>query len=313
MPDKILLDFENEELARIDDEIELDSALFRREGDGAWTIEEPSVDTIRIEQCFSLLGPNTFAFGHWLFEYLPRLWIALQSGLMPRVPILIDQGMNRQHRQCLELILPDGTQIIEVKPMQRVEVGRLWFAPTFYYAPIYPQFNSRFRYDYVAAPPDRFRQIFQELLARMMPAIGPLDGAEKIYLARKPGSHRKMLNHQAIEEVAKREGFRCVYPEDMDFIEQLRLVRQAKHLVGPEGSAFFMAFFARPGTRTCVLNHPHTEYLTTVTALLEAAQVDCTVLTGPFRRVDPDDYVHHSDYEIDAEGFSDFLKRWSRQ
>jgi capsular polysaccharide biosynthesis protein len=146
----------------------------------------------------------------------------------------------------------------------------------------------------------------------MMPAIGTAGGTEKIYLARKAGSHRKMINHQAIEAVAARAGFRCVYPEDMDFIEQLRAVRQAKYLVGPEGSAFFLGFFAQPGTKAGILNHPHTEYLTTVTALLEAAEVDCTVLTGPFRRVDPDDYTHHSDYEIDADGFSEFLRDWCR-
>jgi hypothetical protein len=312
MPDKVLLDFEGEELARIDDEIELDSAVLRRNGDKLWVIDESPADALHVDQCFSLLGPNSFAFGHWIVDFLPRLWITLESGLMPPMPILIDQGMSRQHRQYLELVVPQGTQIIEVKPMQRVEIGRLWFAPTFYYAPIYPQFNSRFRYDFVAAPPDRFRRIFQALLARMLPSVGPSEGVEKIYLARKPGGHRKMTNHQAIERAAEREGFRCVHPEDLDFVEQLRLVRQAKYLVGPEGSAFFLAFFAHPGTRACVLNHPHTEYLTTVTAMLDALDVDCTVLTGPFRRVDPDDYVHHSDYEIDVDVFSEFIRNWSK-
>lgn len=312
MPDKVLLDFENGELARIDDEVELDSALFRHEGNAVWVIDEPSADAIRVDQCFSLLGPNSFAFGHWIVEYLPRLWIALESGMMPTIPILIDHGMSRQHRQFLELLVPSGTQIIEVKPMQRVEIGRLWFAPTFHYRPIYPQFNQRFRYDFAAAPPDRFAHIFRNMLLRLLPAIGQPNPTEKIFLARKPGSRRKLINHAAIERVAESEGFRCVFLEDYDFIDQLRLIRRARYLVGPEGSAFFMGFFAQPGTHVCMLNHPHTEYLTTVTALLEAVAVDCTVLTGPFRRVDPDDYLHHSDYEIDAEGFSVFLRDWGR-
>jgi hypothetical protein len=307
--DSLLLDYEGGELARVDDEIELDSAIFRREESGAWIIEEPSTDTLRVDECFSLLGPNSFAFGHWLAEYLPRLWLALESGLMPAVAILIDQGMGRQHRQSLESLLPAGTRIIEVKPMQKVEVGRLWFAPTYFYAPVYPQFNQRFRYELVASPPDRFQRIVNGMLARMAPAVAR-EGDDRLYLARKPGGHRQLVNHAAIEAIAVRAGFKCVYLEDHDFIEQLHMVGKAKYLLGPEGSAFFLGFFARPGTRACILNHPHTEYLTTVTALLDAIAVECTVLTGPFERVEAGDYLHHSDYSIDPEVFSEFLRQW---
>jgi hypothetical protein len=309
-PDEVLLDFEGEELARIDDEVKLDSAVFRLEDGEAWIVDAGDEDTILVDQCFSLLGPNSFAFGHWIVEYLPRLWIAMESGLMPDVAILIDKDMSRQHRQCLEMLLPAGTRIIEVKPMQRVLAGKLWFAPTFFYSPIYPQFNARFRYDLVAAPTDRFQRIFRGMLARLEQAIVPVEGREKIYLARKPSSHRKLVNHGEIEDVAERAGFRLVYLEDVDFVDQLRLIRRASHLVGPEGSAFFMGFFARAGTRVCILNHPHTEFLTEVTALLEAVDVDCTVLTGPFHRIEEGGYIHFSDYEIDPTVFLEFLQGW---
>jgi hypothetical protein len=305
---EFLLDFEGEEYSRIDDEIELDSAAFRRDGDGLWAISEPRDDTLQVTECFSLLGPNSFAFGHWIVEYLPRLWTAMQSGLMPRVPVLIDQGMNRQHRQCLEMLLGPAASIIEVAPMQRVQVGRLWFSPTYYYAPIYPQFNERFRYDLVAAPPDRFRDLF----AGMGKALGTqpiVDGSgTRLFLGRRPNRHRKLVNHAAIEQIAVDQGFRLVYLEDFDFDEQLRLIRGADWLVGPEGSAFFVAFFANPGTRVGILNHPHTEFLTEVTALLEAVGVECTVVTGPFRRIEEGGYTHFSDYEIDPDVFGRYLR-----
>jgi hypothetical protein len=310
-PERILLDYDGDERARIDDEVELDAAIFRGDRDGAWTISDASCEPLRVQECFSLLGPNSFAFGHWIADFLPRYWIARESGCLPDVPILIDQGMARQHRQILEMLVPAGTRIIEIEPMRRVEVDRLWFAPTFFYAPIYPRFNARFRYDFVAAPPDRFQKIFRQMLA-CLTAGGEADGGcDKIYLARKPGSRRKLINHRAIETVAVQAGFELLYLEDLDFPDQLRRIRQAKYLAGPEGSAFFMGFFARPRTHVLILNHPHTEYLTTVTALLDALDVDCTVLTGPFRRVDPDDYLHHSDYEIDPDRFSRVLEDWS--
>lgn len=308
LPGQALLDFEGEEFSRIDDEIELDSAAFRRDGDAVWIVDEPRTDTLDVAECFSLLGPNSFAFGHWIVEYLPRLWMALQSGLMPRVPVLIDQGMNRQHRQCLEMLLGPGAQVIEVAPMQKVRVAKLWFAPTYYYAPIYPQFNQRFRYDLVAAPTDRFRDLFGDM-GRMLgsDAADQVPGT-RLFLGRRPNRHRKLVNHPAIEKIAVDQGFRLVYLEDFDFDEQLRLVRSADWLVGPEGSAFFMAFFARPGTRVGILNHPHTEFLTEVTALLEAMGVECTVVTGPFRRIEEGGYTHFSDYEIDPDVFGRYLR-----
>lgn len=305
---EVLLDFEGEEYSRIDDEIELDSAAFRRADGGLWTIGEPRDDSLQVAECFSLLGPNSFAFGHWIVEYLPRLWTAMQSGLMPRVPVLIDQGMNRQHRQCLEMLLGPGATIIEVAPMQRVQVGRLWFAPTYYYAPIYPQFNERFRYDLVAAPPDRFCNLFVGMgeVLGTQPRID--EPRSRLFLGRRPNRHRKLVNHAAIERIAVDQGFRLVYLEDFDFDEQLRLIRGADWLVGPEGSAFFMAFFANPGTRAGILNHPHTEFLTEVTALLEAVGVECTVVTGPFRRIEEGGYTHFSDYEIDPDSFGRYLR-----
>jgi hypothetical protein len=44
------------------------------------------------------------------------------------------------------------------------------------------------------------------------------------------------------------------------------------------------------------LNHPYTELMPTVTALMDALGIESTVLTGAFRREHPD-YPYHGDYE----------------
>jgi capsular polysaccharide biosynthesis protein len=308
--DVVLLDYEGDEYDRIDDEIELDSAVFRSEHDAAWIIADGDASrTLFIDEGFSLLGANSYAFGHWLTEYVPKLVIALQSGILPPVPILIDAGMARQHRQLLELLVPAGMDIIEVPPMHDVHAGRLWCAPTVHYHPVLARVNERFRYDFVASPPARYAGIFRTMLERMMPVVGPSSGTARIYLARKPGSHRKLVNRERIEAAAGRYGFDRVYLEDLDFVDQVRLLRSARFLVGPDGSAFFTAYFSRPGTKLCILNHPHTALMPTVTAPAEELGLASTVLTGPFTREDPD-YPNHADYEIDEETFASFLETW---
>jgi capsular polysaccharide biosynthesis protein len=306
-----LLDYEGEELGRINDELRLDSIVFRHEADRLQLLEEPGAPELHVAEAFSLLGPNTYAFGHWIVEYLPRLWLALESGRMARVTLLIDRGMAQQHRQLLEMLAPPGSEILEVEPLQRVRVDRLWFAPSFYYAPLYPQFDARFRYDYVAVSPRLFGRLFGSMWQRLESQAEAGPANRRLYLARRPDSHRKLINHAEIEELAISHGFERVYMEDLDIAAQLRLLRSSSHLLGPEGSAFFLAFFARAGTRVCILNHPHVEFLTEVTALIDETGAETTVFTGPFERIEEGGYVHFSDYRIDADALSGFLARWA--
>ena len=308
--DVMLLDYEGDEYRRIDDELELDSFVFRSEGDAAWVIcERDRSRALEVDQAFTLLGPNSFAFGHWIAEYLPKLAVAMGSGVLPPMPVLIDADMARQHRQALELMMPGDTQIIEVQPMQDVHARKLWCAPTLYYAPVLPKINDRFRYDFVAASPKRFASTMQAMLARMMPAIGTTSGDQRIFLARNPATKRQLINQDAIEAIAAQQGFQIVHLETLDFVDQIRLVRSARFVAGPEGSAFFVCFFARSGTRLCILNHPYTELMPTVTALMDALGIESTVLTGPFRREHPD-YPYHGDYEISEPAFASFLEEW---
>jgi capsular polysaccharide biosynthesis protein len=127
-----------------------------------------------------------------------------------------------------------------------------------------------------------------------------------VFLARKPERHRKMRNSPEIETMLHARGFETVYPEDLDFDAQVRMMRGAEWVVGPEGSAMFLAFFARPGTRICILNHPFTLGMTVLTSLLEELQLDVCMFTGP-ALTENKALPHFIDYCIDAEALGRFL------
>ena len=311
MDDAMLLDYEGGERARITDVLMLDPAVFRESDASAWIIE-PAVDPapLEVEEAFNLMGPNTFAFGHWLGEYLPKYLTAVRSGLLPVVPVLVDAGMPRQHRQALQAMLQPGATVIEVPPAHPVSVERLWCAPAISYCPVLPEFDERFHYDYISASPELFGLAVEQMRSAVL-TPRPVPGADRVYLARKPSTHRKLVNHAEVEAVAEKQGFLVAYPEDMDFHEQVALVGAARYLMGPEGSAFFLGFFAPVGCRACVLNHQHTALLPGVTALLEETGIDCTVLTGPYVRKDPE-YPHFSDYRIDVSQLRHFMDDWTR-
>ena len=96
-----LADFQGQELARIDDDVEFDSGVFHRDGDTIWLICDAR-PALKLDQAFSLLGPRTDFFGDWLgWGYdIQRYVAATMSGHLPRVPVLIDMRMPPTHRQA---------------------------------------------------------------------------------------------------------------------------------------------------------------------------------------------------------------------
>jgi hypothetical protein len=87
-----LADFQGNELARIDDEIEFDFGVFHRQGSKVWTIADAQ-PVLELDEAFSLLGARTDFFGDWLCDYITRYVAATMSKRMPVVPVLIDKMM----------------------------------------------------------------------------------------------------------------------------------------------------------------------------------------------------------------------------
>ena len=310
LEDVLVLDFEGSELAGIDDQLEVDPAIFLAGSDHAFTHEPVAhAETIELAEAFQLSGTHTWAFGHWMWEYLPRYVAADMSGALPSMPVLVDAGMPAQHRQALAALLAPGASVQELPRKGSARVARLWTAPTPMYMPLYEKINERFRWDLLAAHPGRFALVAGEMNRRVERALDTTPAADsprRVFLARRPQRHRKLLNSPEVEALLQARGFATVYPEELDFDAQVRLVRGADWLIGPEGSAMFLAFFARPGTRLCILNHPYTIGLPVLTGLLDALGMHTTILTGPALNENAL-LPHFIDYRIEPQALAAFL------
>jgi capsular polysaccharide biosynthesis protein len=308
--DKALLEYQQHELSRIDDQLDFDPGIFCATNDTASVIM-PNNDrcSLELDSAFALIGPHTHDFGHWLWEYLPKYIVAKLWGALPAVPLLIDALMPASHREALQMLLPDGVDVITLPAGATARVSRLWCAAGQMYMPVLAKQNHRNRWDYLATPPRRFVPIIEEM-RRCIPRASSKNGeGELLYLARKPFRKRKLINYAAIEALARARGFRVVYPEDYDFAEQVRMANAARFLLGPDGSQTFLAFFAKPGSKLCQLSHPYTLGAQVVTGLFEAGGVDVTMFTGDYVNRYAQ-YTEMSDYEIDEGRFTEFLDDW---
>jgi hypothetical protein len=305
-----LFDFEWNELSGIEHGFVFDPPILAEQGNElvVVTAEEPSM---LFEEAFTLLGRHTPEFGHWIWEFVPKYVAATMSGLMPRVPILVDAIVPPNLRQLLDLVILPGTEVIEVPDMASVQVRRLWCAPSLMFMPSHLRSVNE-KWPLTTTLPSRFASIIHEMWRRIEPHIPSREGPERLYLARKPKQHRKMVNHEAIERIAVEYDFKFIYPQDISFVEQIALVRGAKHILVPEGSGPMLAFFARPGTKLGILSMPFTLGSVSYTSLIEAsATSDITIVTGTVVN-SPSPYQHFDDYALPEEVFRSFLSEWTK-
>jgi capsular polysaccharide biosynthesis protein len=298
----LLLDHQDDEMQRLDDEPEWDSAIFHAKDTRGWLIDEnDSAAVTTVDEAFTLIGAHTDFFGHWMCEYLPKYAAAKLSGALPDVPLLLDSFMPSSHRASLELLYPE-CRLIEVPAFKSVQVARLWCAPALSYQPLHERRNERFSWDAIAASPERFAPVIRELQGRLDRAVGISSGPERVYFARRSFRHRRLVNCDAIERVARELGFELFYPEDLPFTEQAVLARNARVIVAPEGSALFLSMFARPQSKVCILSHPLTDVLADYNGILAAHEIEVMAITGPISRAD-DRTPHNSDYRLDEDVF----------
>ena len=308
--DLAVIDREPEELARFADRIDFDASVFQLAGDAAWFITPRGVSaSIDLDEAFTLLGIRPQIFGHWMCEYLPKFVAASLAGALPPVPILVEANMPRSHYQALRLLLAEPVQLVELPPFATARVRRLWCVPCPAVIPWWEVEDDRFKWDYCAHPPQRYAAIAREMTRRVRPAM-PAAGGDRVFLARRGGAH-EMANSAAIEAVAIARGFCVVFPQDLEFREQAGLLHHARFVVGPYGSAMYLAYFARPETKICMLANP--EYPSLVqseaSGVLQALGVDVTLFTGPCLRPNPDE-PWRTDYAIDEAAFARFLDDW---
>jgi hypothetical protein len=306
----LLLDAEGDEFAALPDNPGYDPGILHAVPGAFWSMEADP-PPLHVEEAFLLGGNHSVDFGHWMTEYLPRYALAVESGLPPGTPMLLDAIVPQTVVAALSRLLPPGTPVIRLPHLGMARVDRLWCASNPVYTGFYPTQWNDDTWSMIASAPRTLAIQLRALVALFGPDVEAPTGFDRVYLARKPSRWKKrLLDHVDIEEAARARGFRVVYPEDLDLHEQVRLVRNATHIVAPEGSNALLAWFARPGARLLLLSPPYTLPLVDVNAILAALGVDATVLTGPDEPTQTDFSAYWNDYRIGAERFAAVLDAW---
>jgi len=300
-----LLDTQDDELSRISVDLRVDPLVGATE-DGSVVVSAPADPQAlrQIPEAIWLTGVHSSAFGHWIIEFLPKAWAFMASSGGLKMPVLIDRQMPRQHIEALRFFA-GPLDLIVIEPGEQVRVEQLWIASQLVYLPVGPLPGEIARPGDAVIDATGLRRLMQPLLPKLE-ALDLSEGPSHVHLARPEQGRRQLLNAEELEAGLAENGYESFHLGDLDFAEQLRVIRGAERVVGPDGSAMMMTLFGKPGLRIGVYSHPYLEEFEWYTQASEASEHELTVMTGTVVREDLT-YRNFSDYRIDPIASGRFL------
>jgi capsular polysaccharide biosynthesis protein len=196
-------------------------------------------------------GPGYDIFGHWLVDFLPRLYGLHRAGFnIETLCFVLPKATQRVARLFLNLIgIPDKNLVWHDQLVECIAADDV-LVPTLY--------RLRNRFHPLFVPATRFwRERFDERAG-----VPQEEAAERrIFVSRRNlASARQLRNRAAIETCAADAGYEIVCPETLSIQQQIRLFRSATRIFGEYGSGLHGSIFARPGSLVCALrgtsHHP---------------------------------------------------------
>jgi capsular polysaccharide biosynthesis protein len=190
-----------------------------------------------------IYGPGHETWGHWLTDFLPRLWVLHAAGYdLARLRFVMPPDLRDFATPLLALCGLREEQFVVYDYWRELLHADRLLLPT------------GLRVENRLAP--CFAQATAFWTARARANAGAAHGAfsSALYLSRSlvPPT-RDLLNRTEIEAIARDFGLVAVRPETLSIAEQIGLFSGARLIVGEYGSALHNAVFAAPGAAVCAL------------------------------------------------------------
>ena len=248
------------------------------------------------EMAPTLFLGRTAEHGHFIIDAIDRLYSYAQAGAPPVEKVLVQQRPRPGYREFLAAMGLPAAPEAYVTVAQATKFRQL----------IVPSLGTRLP----AVHPKSIR-FLQAQAARVARRLSPVRAA-RVYLARKPDRRRNLKNLAFIETLLDQAGFVKIFPEDLTFLEQIAVMRQAEVIVGVHGSALFNAIWAPPGTRVGVFvphswHSWHPAQLEMLFDILRAVGHQAAAIFG---LVDAVTKKQHQDFIADFELSPTALARW---
>jgi capsular polysaccharide biosynthesis protein len=195
-------------------------------------------------------GPGFNIFGHWLADFLPRLFALHRGCDIQKIKLALPTTSPPFARHFLYLIsVPDENLVWHDQKAERLPPDELVLPSVF---------RLRSRFHPLVEEATRF------WLDRFFADTALPEGARadrKLFISRaRLSGARRQRDRAAIKARAAQADYELVFPETLPLSQQIQVFRSASHLLGEYGSGLHGSIFSPLGTIICVLrgtsHHP---------------------------------------------------------
>jgi hypothetical protein len=207
---------------------------------GQWTsefvIEHPGFSFYRpshryniLGKAFSLLSKWSAEYFHWFNDVLPRLITAIPF-LPESTKFLINVNPRQYQLDSLRLLGIPLERLIEHPPDAEAIIEELFFATPLGHV--------------CGSSGQVLRQLRDDILSAMK--IKPSETQpERIWVSRERARTRRLLNEFEIKPILNDYGFSFIVLEEMPWLDQVRIVTNAKIIAGVHGAGLMNIIFAK--------------------------------------------------------------------
>ena len=190
----------------------------------------------------AFLGPSFEVYGHFLVDYLPKLWLLKACGFA------VD---------ALKFLVPMRPPHWVLEILKAAGIGQAQLVPHFFGDEVIR--TDRLIIPTIMRTYERLSSSFAEathfwvdrLRSRMLTRTGH---GQRIFISRSAeNTTRRFTNRAAIEAVATQKGFSIVRPETLGLAEQIAIFAGASQIAGEYGSGLHNIVFSKSRTFTCAL------------------------------------------------------------
>ena len=190
-----------------------------------------------------IYGPGHQTYGHWLADFLPRLWVLAESGHdLADMKFLVPRDLSDLSRRLLERAGIGEAQLVRYAYWSEIIRADVLLMPT--------GLRCQNRMSPLFGRATEFWT--QRLIASSSASVAGL-GA-RIMVSRSGGQNRReLVNRAVIEKIARSRGYAVVDPGRMSLVEQAAIFGAARCIVGEYGSGLHNSIYAGEGAIVCGL------------------------------------------------------------
>ncbi|MDR3524929.1 MAG: glycosyltransferase family 61 protein [Acetobacteraceae bacterium] len=185
-------------------------------------------------------------FGHWLVDFLPKLYLCDQAGIdLSKIKVLLPSNMGDFGLQFLRIFGFSEWQILRYNPDSEVLVVQELVIPTL------------MRWGGRTAPGFFDAVQFLHGLIDRHNQLPDMPGLDRVFVKRvQPPGYKPVHNRDAVEQIVLQAGLKPFLPERHSVLEQIAVFRRARYMFGEYGSTLHTAMFSRPGAVVGCIHQP---------------------------------------------------------